>query len=813
MTGNRNKSMNTKDRPKVDAILPLTFMQNALLFHSLSSNDDQGFIHVKVDLIGKLDVNKLKQSWDALIKRHDVFRSSLHWEKIKTPVQVIHKEVNQRFEFEDLRSLDLEERKERIDQFYKDDKERGFNFNKAEMSRIQLFQLKEDHHLMVWSCHHLLWDGWSSANVIRELAEVYQRDAESQLLTLKPIPSSKDYRRDSKENDIEGAKSFWKEYLKGFESPSLLSNYSNSNSKTDAFKTLSFSIDQSVLNKVNNYARQHKLTLTSVLQMAWGITLNAVERTGDVLFGNIVSVRSPRLKNADLMCGLFTNMLPVRIKINEQDTPSKLAIDIQNSQGSNKDFSFVTLEDLQEWTDWPGYLPLFDHIFVVENFPWKDIDLGGLKFSNFRSGITSSYPLTIVAKVVDDFELNFIFDPSKVSRDIVQVLGDNLLAVLDAITSEKDISIEGISEKLSSFTVEDLKDTVTKKSDIPQNQNIEQPSSPLELALTTIWEDIFKREGIGIHDNFFEIGGKSLTAVRLFQRIHKDLDLNAPPILILKYPTIALLADFLGGDKEKLKWKSLIPLKVKGKRRPLFCLHAKGGHVFFYNKFASYLDDDLPIYALQPRSLNGEDSMYNSIEEMAGHYIEEIKSVQPEGPYNILATCFSNAVGLEMAHQLKSEGHEIENLFMVDAAPGKSYSKVVEGFTPLHRANHRLKKSAIYNKAKGIYKKLKGQVETTSEESDFSEKHEKHLGKIFSEYERMPYDGKIILIRSSEFENMQRKDFHVEDWLQIVTKENLEKLVVEGHHQTLFIEPEVQHLADAFNQQMTQIKDASSQKQ
>ncbi|MEM9547609.1 MAG: condensation domain-containing protein [Bacteroidota bacterium] len=795
--------MNTKERTKVDAILPLSFMQVALLFHSLSANDDQGFIHVKVDLIGSLDVNKLRKSWDFLAKRHDVFRSSVHWEKIKSPVQVIHKEVDHQWQNVDLRSFSDKEKKDQIVQYLIEDKNQGFDFNKATISRIRIFQLADDRHLMVWSCHHLLWDGWSSANVIRELAEVYKSDLSSHTLPLAAIPSSKEYFRDQKENDTNGAKSFWNEYMKGFESPSLVSKQISSVATSSSFETMNFAFHEEGFEKIDAYAKNNNLTITSVLQMAWSIVLNGMEKSNDVAFGNILSVRSPRLKNAELMCGLFTNMLPVRVQLEEDEMPAQLAAKIQKSQGASKDYAFASLDELQKWTDWPGYMPMFDHVFVVENFPWKDIDHGNLKFSNFRSGITSSYPLTVVVKVADHLSIDFIYDGIKLSEDLVQTLGKNMSTVLNSIIESHTPTVLEITERL--IPVEFIKEeseAVGQTLERAQNYTIDQPSNPMELALTGIWENLFQRDGIGINDNFFEIGGKSLLAVRLFQKIQTELDVNAPPIIILKYPTIAQLANYLGGGSEKVEWKSLVPLRVKGKKKPLFCLHAKGGHVFFYNKLASYLNEDQPIYALQPRGLNGEEAMYTSIEEMAGHYIEEIKSVQAEGPYNILATCFSNAVGLEMAQQLMSGGDRIGNLFMVDAAPGKNIDQILDDRGTLAKMKHRIKQTSVYHRGKEIYYKMKGQ-NPSMEDVDFSVKHEKHLERLFYNYERKPYDGKITLIRSTEFMNMKRKDFHVEDWLHIVKEENLHTHVVEGHHQTMFLEPEVQGLAAAFNEILT----------
>ncbi len=804
--------MSTSDHPKVQAILPLTFMQNALLFHSLSTEDDQGFIHVKLDLLGNLDIERLKNSWQTLVNRHDVFRSSIHWEKIKTPVQVVHREADHQWKLVDLSNETEETQGQKIADFQKEDKGRGFDFNKASVSRVSIFRLSDEDHLMIWSCHHLLLDGWSSANVIRELAMLYNEKDTTNPISLPPVPSIKDFKRDSRENDIESARMFWQQYLEGFESPSLVSKYENSNASSQGFVSKKFSFHADEFVKLEAYAKANKLTLTSVLQMAWSIVLSGMQDSDDVIFGNIVSVRSPRLKNADLMCGLFTNMLPVRAQIDPDETLSTLGHRIQKNQGSTKDFSYSSLDNLQKWIDWPGYLPLFDHIFVVENFPWKDIETEELTFSNFRSGITSSYPLTVVVKIDGSLKLDLIYDQAKISEQLVEFFGENLIKVLETVNNGSDLSIGYIHKDLPQLKFETLKTASEASLGRSQNPQIDQPSNPMELKLTGIWENLFMQDGIGIHDNFFEIGGKSLLAVQLFQRIQKELNVNAPPIMILQYPTIAMLASFISGDKEDLKWKSLVPLRVKGNRNPIFCLHAKGGYVFFYNQLASYLDQDQPIYAVQPRGLNGEDPMYESIEEMASHYIQEIKTIQPKGPYNILATCFSNAVGLEMAQQLRSRGDEIGNLYMVDAAPGRSLQDTLQARGALAVANYKIKQTAIYNTGKEIYKKLTRTNNTDESEESFSKKHEKHLEKIFGAYQRQPYDGRITLIRSTEFEKLKRKDFHVEDWLKIVSEENLETLVVEGHHNTLFIEPEVQNLALAFNQHLTQTQDVSNNK-
>lgn len=792
--------MKSPEKAKVEAILPLSFIQNALLFHSLSANDDQGLIHVKLDLYGSLDHDKLKEAWFELIERHDVFRSSIHWEKIKVPVQVVHKYAAHDWSYIDLRDEEGSSQNEIVNQFIQEDRRSGIEFKKASISRVTIFQLSDDHALLIWSCHHILLDGWSSANIIRELAQFYGAKVDGTHLTLPPIPSTKEYRKDQKQNDMTSAQSFWKSYLNGFEQPVLVSENTIPDAPKEGFERSGFVFSEDGMMALESFAKNSKLTVTSVLQSAWALVLSKLTQNADVAFGNILSVRSPRLKNADLMAGLFTNMLPVRVQLNENETIRTLGTKIQKDQGESKDYAFASLDGIQKWIDWPGSIPLFDNIFVVENFPWKDISASDVKFSNFRSGITSSYPLTVVAKLKEGLKLDFIYDASKLSSEFVSALGQNMKKVLDLIIQKGDVELSSLLNELTSIatnTIANEKVDLSLKRQILEG--VDEPSTPLEHSLTQIWKDLFKYDAIGVKENFFEIGGSSLLAVRMFQRIQKELNINASPIMILKYPTISKLANFIVGDTKEHQWKSLVSLNTQGDKNALFCLHAKGGYVFFYNQLASHLDDNQPIYALQPRGLDGNEPLYESIEEMANHYIQEIKSVQAKGPYNILATCFSNIVGLEMAQQLLNEREEV-NLLMIDARAGKSLKQILDNEGALKKINYKIKTSTLYTKGKSIFKKIVATDQPVSPENQAALKIEAHLEKIFNKYERKPYDGELILIRSSEFVGLERKDFHLEEWRGLVEEENLKVMTVEGHHETLFVEPEVQNLAEVLKQ-------------
>jgi thioesterase domain-containing protein/aryl carrier-like protein len=172
---------------------------------------------------------------------------------------------------------------------------------------------------------------------------------------------------------------------------------------------------------------------------------------------------------------------------------------------------------------------------------------------------------------------------------------------------------------------------------------------------------------IGVADSFFEIGGDSLSAIDLMLTIEKEFQCRLPITSLIQSPTIAALADVLRGDGELVSLGSLVPIRVQGSLPPLFCIHADGS-VFIYRRFAEYLDPDIPIYGLQARGLaNPNHQPYMHVEEMAAHYIHEIRTVQPHGPYHLCAFSAGGLIIFEMARQLRARGEQVDFVGLLDA--------------------------------------------------------------------------------------------------------------------------------------------------
>lgn len=212
----------------------------------------------------------------------------------------------------------------------------------------------------------------------------------------------------------------------------------------------------------------------------------------------------------------------------------------------------------------------------------------------------------------------------------------------------------------------------------PLYENYAGPRDPLEIQLTCMWERVLQISPIGIHDNFFDIGGDSLRAVDLFLQIEKELHKNLPISVLMQAPTIAQLSMLIRQDPSSYSWSSLVPIQPIGTRVPLFCIHANGG-VIVYKYFAKYFGPNQPIFGLQARGLLGtKDAPHTDIRHMASDYIQEMRRVQPTGPYQLCAFSMGGVVAFEMACQLRAAGEEVAFLGLFDSySPG--YPKRIPG--------------------------------------------------------------------------------------------------------------------------------------
>lgn len=209
------------------------------------------------------------------------------------------------------------------------------------------------------------------------------------------------------------------------------------------------------------------------------------------------------------------------------------------------------------------------------------------------------------------------------------------------------------------------------------------PQNALESQLAQIWQEILNLPAIGTNANYFEIGGHSLQAVTLFAAIEKRLKVRLPVSLLFEAPTIGQLAVAMRQRGDAPRSPSLVPIQPLGMKTPLFCVHGGAGHVFHYHDLAQLLGTERPFYGLQPQlDETTHRAIYLTVEQMAAHYIEEMKTVQPSGPYLLSGFCFGGIVVYEMAQQLVRAGDEVGLLVFIDPSSPHNRPQIVEVISP-----------------------------------------------------------------------------------------------------------------------------------
>jgi len=192
------------------------------------------------------------------------------------------------------------------------------------------------------------------------------------------------------------------------------------------------------------------------------------------------------------------------------------------------------------------------------------------------------------------------------------------------------------------------------------------PRDAVEQAVMRHWEAVLKMKPISVRDNFFELGGHSLLAVNLIARLEKEFERSLPLATLFRRPTIERLAQLLREQSPAGPASLLVPIQSQGSGTPFFCVAGGGGSVLYYYPLAHHMGSQRPFLALQAIGLDGDRAPAARVEELAAAYVEEIRVVQPHGPYLLGGHCFGGLVAFEVSQQLRRQGEEVAKLVLMD---------------------------------------------------------------------------------------------------------------------------------------------------
>jgi thioesterase domain-containing protein/acyl carrier protein len=199
-------------------------------------------------------------------------------------------------------------------------------------------------------------------------------------------------------------------------------------------------------------------------------------------------------------------------------------------------------------------------------------------------------------------------------------------------------------------------------------------STTIEATLLHIWGTVLQIDGIGVDDDFFDLGGDSLGGAEIMAAIEASLKVVIPVSALLEARTPRTLAKLVEDARANIPGRCLIPIRPEGEGPPIFCVHGLNGDAVFANTLAAVLAKRRPIYGLRASGLSQDEPILQRIDAMAEKYLSEIRRVRPEGPYLIMGYCGGSWIALEIAQKLSRDGHAIPGLIFIEPPASRGNS-------------------------------------------------------------------------------------------------------------------------------------------
>jgi amino acid adenylation domain-containing protein/non-ribosomal peptide synthase protein (TIGR01720 family) len=420
-------------------IYPLSPMQQGMLFHSLHApGSGIYFEQLHFCLNSQLNIEAFCQAWQHLIYRHTILRTAF-WHETDTPLQIVCKRAELSWQTFDWHELPEAECQRQLQCLLTTERSQGFELTQAPLMRVQVIRESDFKWRLVWHHHHLLMDGWCLPILLRELFEGYQAFTKGQIPRLPPIRPYREYIAWLSRQNQEIAKVYWQEQLEGFTAPTPLPMALYWEGQAH-YQELALTLEVELTQQLKHFGRQHRLTLNTLVQGAWAALLSRYSGESDVVFGTTTSGRHVPITGIDRMLGLFINTLPLRVQVENNDIISVLQT-IQQRQQQNNQYAYTALGDIQNWSEVPNGIALFDTIVVFENYPLDEKledkqHRGLLEISDLQAIEYTNYPITLAVMPGQEFQFKLAYDSHRFPKESMERMLAHLNLLLEGLVAQ-----------------------------------------------------------------------------------------------------------------------------------------------------------------------------------------------------------------------------------------------------------------------------------------------------------------------------------------------------------------------------------------
>ncbi|WP_342332931.1 amino acid adenylation domain-containing protein [Pedobacter sp. FW305-3-2-15-E-R2A2] len=419
-------------------------LQEGLYYHWLSAPDSSAyFMQISCRLHGRIDIDLLSESYRQLVGRHGVLRTSFVRDYGDVPLQVVRKSVGDGFRYHDVAGAD----DEAIQRYREEDRALGFDLESGSQMRLMVLCVGPEAYELIWSHHHIIMDGWCSSILIREIFQIYYSLIQGKVAELGEAVGYSKYINWLGRVDQGSSLGYWGDLLRGYDTLSSFSAGFSSAVEDQGREKKRIRLSAGNVSRLGALCSRLGVTENTFIQSVWGLLLGKYNDRSDVVFGAVVSGRPADLDGVEDMIGLFSNTVPVRIRVSPGMTFTDLLAAVQQESIAGSHYHYTQLAEVQQQSELGS--GLFDHVLVFENYPVQQMVEQGVSQAQSLSLVSSeagdeqtNYDLVVTIHSGNEFELGLSYNKAFYDHSRMERMEGHLLQLIDQVLDfpENDLS-------------------------------------------------------------------------------------------------------------------------------------------------------------------------------------------------------------------------------------------------------------------------------------------------------------------------------------------------------------------------------------
>ena len=601
---------------------------------------------------GKLDPDVAAAALAELVRRHESLRTTFEMVNGKLS-QVIHPAIEAAampFPVVDLRHLPKEERQKQASAIILQHARIQMNMKDGPLFLARAIRMGADEHILLLTIHHSVCDGWSNGVIIRDFAAIYDGLMRRIPAGLPELPIQYgDYAvwLDEWRRGKESAEymKYWRDTLGGNFTPLRIRRDFAGDSGEELGDIETLLLPQELTQEARDFCAAQGITLYMLLLAVYAMTLHQLTGQGDILIGTPCANR--RHETEDLI-GPFSNPQVIRVRLEKGESLGKVVERVRDWTLGAMAHQILPFEDLNDdefFSRAENQISLQVYFIYQKAFmqaqhtPFLEI----VPLRSVSPGTTFDLMLSIVERA-EGPRLQLEYNPRLFSVSTIQQILQRYLRVLKTTLSDLESPVgeateqEGREQPFRAASLADPNNATTRTSE-QSGDLVLHPDSP-ELQIAEIWKTAMGLKSLSYHESFFDLGGRSLAAMRIISRINKTYSLDFGLATLFSAPTVARMAELVKKRLSANVSSAIVAMQPHGSAEPLFIIHGAGGNIIRFYQLAMLVGTEHPIYGIQ---------------------------AQPKGPYYFLGYSYGGTIALEIAHQLRALGERVELLGMLDS--------------------------------------------------------------------------------------------------------------------------------------------------